>query len=103
MTDRIIAVGGPSPLAPKSQARKCSECGELAYFTPETFKRMAEEQPGLKPTFFCLDCVPDEDIVMMPFNAEQIAQIHAAGFDMTGDQINEYGRKALRNYTKRKR
>jgi hypothetical protein len=64
---------------------------------------MEDEQPGQKPKFICLNCVPSEGVEVMPMNAEQVAQIQAAGFDWSADQINKLAQEQMSKHARRRR
>lgn len=104
MTDEIVGVGSPVQLSPSGQARTCKKCGGSAYVTASTIAHMRTVAAGKPLRFICLLCVqgePDTDFKLMPFNSEQIAEIHAAGIDMSADQINAESKRLLEMLIKR--
>ncbi len=104
--DVLIGLGYPERLSKNAQARRCHECGGLAYFAPTTLAHMAREAHGRPQRFIHLGCLnPDElsDIKIQPFDDAQIAAVHATGVDMTGDQINSITKDVLEQFVRLKR
>jgi len=95
-------VGGPEPYSKGSQARRCADCGELCYFSPSTRAKVAKIVGHVK--YICMACIPDDSLsAVEEFNDEQIAEIHAAGIDMSKDQINAVMREHMKAFLGRKR
>jgi hypothetical protein len=100
----IVAVGGPEPSAPGSQARACSECGALAYFSKAGRAAILAQAKGGPVRWICLGCVDavpaPSDLQIAPYTQEQVAEIHAAGYDFSAEQIQgivqEIGGELLR-------
>ena len=56
-------------------------------------KKVLEAAKGERIKFICITCVSEQpgikEAETMPFNAAQIAELHAGGVDMTASQIHE--------------
>lgn len=87
--DELVGVGSPIQLSAKAQAFTCRACKGPVWIVPSTLNHMRAVAKGKPLHFLCLGCVKTEpDGKIQPLDAAQIAEVQAAGIDLTPEQLN---------------